>query len=108
MKTVTILYILNQFLKSSKDNQQSQALSILSTLYQLLFQREKKIVNNLTFLSATTNDSTRIMRICLKKTRDRRSCTIRLTLNIDDLDKIVYEFKFIARLLKRAASRDLA
>ncbi len=97
MKIVTLLYMLNQFPESSKDNQQSQALSIL---HQLSFQREKKIVDNLTFLSATTDNSTRIMTICLEKARDRSSCTIQLTSNIDDLDEIVYEFKLIARILK--------
>ena len=108
IKTVTISYMLNQFPESSKDNQQSQALSILLILYQLSFQREKKIVDNLTFLSAITNDSIKIMKICLEKARDRKSCTIRLTLNTNDLDEIINEFKFIARIVKRATSRDLA
>lgn len=108
MEAVTLLYMLNQFPESPKDNQQPQALSILSTLYQLPFQREKEIVDNLAFLSATTNDSTRVMGVCLEEARDRRSCTIRLTSNTGGLDEVVYGFKLIARILERAASRGLA
>jgi hypothetical protein len=106
MQIIALLYMCNQFLESSKDNQLSQSLSILSVLYQLSFQREKKIVNNLTFLSATRNDSSKVITICLEKARDRDNCTIRLTFNTDDLDEIVYEFNLMTRILKRTASRD--
>ena len=111
MKAVTLLYMLNQFPESPKDNQLSQALSTLSTLptlYQLPFQREKEIVDNLAFLSATTNDSTKVMGVCLEEARDRRSCTIRLASNTDGLDEVVYGFKLIAKILEQAASRGLA
>jgi len=104
MKVVTLLYMLNQFPESPKDNQQPQA---LPTLHQLSFQREKEIVDNLAFLSATTDDSTRVMAVCLEEARDRSSCTIRLTSNTDGLDEVVYGFKLIARILERAASRGL-
>ncbi len=70
MKVVTLLYMLNQFPESPKDNQQPQA---LPTLHQLSFQREKEIVDNLAFLSATTDDSTRVMAVCLEEARDRSS-----------------------------------
>ena len=104
METITLLYMLNQIPESPKDNQQPQALSILSTLYQLPFQREKEIVDSLAFLAATTNDSTRVMAVCLEEARDRSSCTIRLASNTGDLDEVVHGFKLIARILERAAS----
>ena len=107
MEAVTLLYVLNQFPESPKDNQQPQALSILSTLYQLPFQLEKEIVDNLAFLSATTNDSTRVMAVCLEEGRDHSSCTIRLTSNTGDLNEVVYGFQLIARILERAALRGL-
>ena len=107
MEAVALLYMLNQFPESPKDNQPQQALSILSTLYQLPFQREKEIVDSLAFLSATTNDSTRVMAVCLEEARDRSSCTIRLTSNTGRLDEVVYGFKVLARILEGAASKGL-
>jgi len=107
MKTITLLYMLNECFESSKDNQSSKALSVLSSIYQLLFQCEKQIVKNLMFLSATTHNSTRVTTICLEKARDRRSCTIRLTSNNDDIDEIVLEFKLMTKILKQAVSRDV-
>lgn len=107
MKAITLLYMLNECLESSKDNQQSTTLSVLSSIYQLSFQREKQIVKNLTFLSATSNDSSKIMTICLEKARDRRSCTIRLISNNDNIDEIMLEFKRMTKLLKQEASKDL-
>ena len=67
MESITLLYMLNECPESPKDNQQSQTLSVLSSIYQLLFQREKQIVENLAFLSATTNDSARVMAVALRK-----------------------------------------
>jgi hypothetical protein len=61
----------------------------------------------LAFLSATTNDSTRVMAVCLKEARDHNHCTIRLTSNTGDLDEVVDGFKLMARILERAASRGL-
>jgi len=105
METVTLLYMLNDCPESPKDNQPSKALSILSSIYQLPFQCEKQIVENLTFLSATTHDSARVTAICLEEARDRRGCTIRLTSNNGDIDEIVRGFKLMAKILEQAASR---
>lgn len=107
MEAITLLYMLDQIPESPKDNPQPQELSILSSLYQLPFQREKEIVDNLAFLSATTNDSTRVMAVCLEEARDHNHCTIRLTSNTGDLDEVVCGFKLMARILERAASRGL-
>ena len=87
MEAITFLYMLNECPESSKNNQQSKTLSILSNIYQLSFQREKQIVKNLAFLSTITNDFVRVMAVCFEKTRDRRNCTIRLTSNNGDIMK---------------------
>ncbi|KAL9116797.1 MAG: hypothetical protein Q9187_006674 [Circinaria calcarea] len=105
MEAIALLYMLNQFPESPKDNQPPQALSILSALYQLPFQREKEIVDNLAFLSVTRNDPSRVMAVCLEEARDRGSCTIRLTSNTSDLNEVVYRFNLMVRILERAASR---
>ena len=82
---------------------------IFSTLkhVQLFFQHEKQIVKNLTFLSAITNDSTKIVTICLEKDRDRRNCVIRLTSNNNDFDEIMHKFMLIAKNLNKKVLRNL-
>lgn len=107
MAAITILYMLNECPESPQDNQQPQTPSILSSIYQLPFQREKQIVENLAFLSATTNGPARVMAVCLEEARDRGSCKIRLTSNTGDIDEVVLGFKLMAKILEQAASRGL-
>ena len=107
MEAITLLYMLNEFPESPKDNQQPNSFSIPSSIYQLPFQREKQIVENLAVLSATTNDSAKVMAVCLEEARDRRSCTIRLTSNNGDIDEVMLGFKLMAKILEQGASRGL-
>ncbi|KAL8924983.1 MAG: hypothetical protein Q9172_002412 [Xanthocarpia lactea] len=51
LETITLLYMLKECPESPKDYQQSNSLSVLSSIYQLPFQREKQIVENLAFLN---------------------------------------------------------
>lgn len=106
MKTIIFFYTLNEFLKSSKENQQSKTLSLLSNIYQLPFQCKRQIVENLAFLSNTTNDFVKIMPVCLEEICNRHNCSIKLISNNDDIDEIVFEFKFMTKNLKQAALRD--
>ena len=107
MEAITLLNLLNEYPESPKDNQQSQELSAHSTIYQLSFQHEKEIVDNLAFLSATTNDSARVMAVCLEQAPDRGSCVIRLTSNTGDVDEVMLGFKLMAKILEQSASRGL-
>lgn len=105
MEAITLLYMLNECPGTPQDNHRPQTLSVLSSVYQLPFQREKQIVENLAFLSATTDDSTRVMAVCLEEARDRHSCTVRLTSNKGDIDQVVLGFNHVAKILERGASR---
>lgn len=105
MEAIALLYMINQCPESSKDNQLPQKFTNLSASYQLPLQREKEIVDNLAFLSATKNDSTRVMAVCLEEAVNGNSCTIRLASNTGDLHEIVNGFNGLARILERAASR---
>lgn len=107
MEAITLLYMLNECPESPKDNQQSKTFSVLSSIYQLPFEREKQFVENLAFLSATTDDSARVMAVCLEEARDHRSCTIRLTSNNGDIDEVVLGFKLMAKVLEQGASKGL-
>ena len=64
-------------------------------------------MENLAFLSATTNDSARVMAVCLEEARDRGSCTVRLNSNTGDVDEVLLGFKLMAKILEQAASRGL-
>lgn len=59
------------------------------------------------FLLVTINNSTRVIIIYLEKARDRDSYIIRLTLNTNNINKIVLKFKLIVKILKQVALRDL-
>ena len=107
MEAITLLYMLEKCPESPKDNQPPQSLSVLSSIYQLPFQREKQIVENLAFLSAITDDSDMVMAVCLEEARDRGSCRIRLTSNIGDTDEVERGFKLMAKVLEQAASGGL-
>lgn len=106
-ETITLLSMLNECPESPKENPQSKDLSMLSSIYQLPFQRERQISESLAFLSATTHDSTKVMAVCLEEAHDGRSCTIRLTSNNGDIDEVVLGFKLMAKILEQAASRGL-
>lgn len=59
------------------------------------------------FLSATIDNSTRVIAVYLKEARDRSSYIIRLTLNTNSLNEVVYKFKLIVRILERVVLRGL-
>ena len=107
METITLLYMLNEYPEYPKEHRQSENFSVLSSIYQLPFQREKQIVENLAFLSATTNDSANVVAVCLEEARDRRSCIIRLTSNNGDVDEVMHWFRLIAKILEKGSSRGL-
>ena len=104
---IILLYMLNHVPESPKDNSQPQGLSMSSTLYQLPLKREKELVDNLAFLSATTNDSTRVMAVCFEESLDHRSCIIRLASNTGNLNEVTHGFEQVARILEQAASRSM-
>ena len=106
MEVIVLLYMLNQFPENERGNQQPQGLP-MSSLYQLPLQCEKEVVDNLAFLSATTNDSTRVTAVCLEESADHRSCIIRLASNTGNLDEVAHGLEHVARVLQQAASRGM-
>lgn len=64
-------------------------------------------MENLAFLSATIDNSAKIMAVCLEKARNRRSYIIRLTSNNSNVNKVVLGFKLMGKILEQAASRGL-
>lgn len=74
-------------------------------MHQLPIDRESEIASNLAFLSATSDDNTQIMTVCLEEHTSRIGMTIRLAANTAVLEEVVDGFKSLTRILEGAAQR---
>jgi hypothetical protein len=71
----------------------------------LSISREKEIASNLAFLSATSDESLKVMAVCVKEHCNREGITIRIASNTGDLSAVIREFMTLARILEQAARR---
>lgn len=76
-----------------------------STQYSLPLSREIEIASNLAFLSATTDNSLRVMAVCVEERSSGSGMTIRVASNTGDLIEITKEFRKLAGILEQAARR---
>ena len=72
---------------------------------RLSISREKEIASNLAFLSATSNESLKVMAICVEEHCNGEGITIRVASNTGDLSAVVREFVTLAKILEQAAQR---
>jgi hypothetical protein len=72
---------------------------------QLSVVREKEIACNLAFLSATSDDSLKVMAVCVEEHCNGRGITIRVASNTGDLSAVTTGFVRLARALEHAARR---
>jgi hypothetical protein len=72
---------------------------------QLSVVREREIASNLAFLSATSDDSLKVMAICVEEHRNGKGITIRVASNTGDLLAVIRGFVKLARVLEYAARR---
>jgi hypothetical protein len=73
--------------------------------HRLSVSREQEIASNLAFLSATTDDSLRVMAVCVEERLDGRGSTIRIASNTGDLAALTSGMRRLANVLERAARR---
>lgn len=71
----------------------------------LSVSREQEIASNLAFLSATTDDSLRVMAVCVEERPDVRGATIRIASNTGDLTAVTSGMRRLANVLEQAARR---
>ena len=81
------------------DNQ-LQASSV--TPRTLSFETERDIVDNLAFLSATSDDAENVTAVCFDEGFQSESCTIRIAMNSGKLSSLAADFRKVARVLERA------
>ena len=72
---------------------------------QLSVEREREIAGNLAFLSATSDDSLKVMAVCVEEHCNGRGITIRVAANTGDLSVVTTGFVRLARALEYAAQR---
>ena len=71
----------------------------------LSISREKEIASNLAFLLATSDESQKVMAVCVKEHCNREGITIRVASNTGDLSAVIREFMTLAKILEQAARR---
>ena len=81
--------------------------SLISTdsTHRLSILRENEISSNLAFISAVSDDSLKVMGVCVEERLDGEGMTIRIASNSGDLSKITDGFKNLAEILQKAARR---
>jgi hypothetical protein len=72
---------------------------------QLSVVREREIACNLAFLSATSDDSLKVMAVCVEEHCIGRGITVRVASNTGDLSAVTVGFIRLARALEHAARR---
>ncbi|CZS92490.1 uncharacterized protein RAG0_03089 [Rhynchosporium agropyri] len=72
---------------------------------QLSVTREKEIACNLAFLSATSDESLKVMAVCVEERCNGKGIIIRVAANTGDLSTVTAGFVRLARVLEHAARR---
>ncbi|KFY42047.1 hypothetical protein V494_02643 [Pseudogymnoascus sp. VKM F-4513 (FW-928)] len=73
---------------------------------RLSIARETEVASNLAFLSATSDNSLKVMAVCVEKNISGEGVTIRIASNTGDLSGVTSGFKIFARILEQAARRE--
>ncbi|KAH6668873.1 hypothetical protein B0J14DRAFT_152312 [Halenospora varia] len=81
------------------------ALDVGST-HHLGIERECEIASNLAFLSATSDDSKRVMAVCIEEHPNGNGITIRIASNSGDFSEVIKGFRMLATILEKAAQRE--
>jgi hypothetical protein len=63
------------------------------------------IASNLAFLSATTDDSLRVMAVCVEERADGRGATVRVASNTRDLTAVTKGLKMLTIALEQAVRK---
>jgi hypothetical protein len=72
---------------------------------QKLDELPEEIASNLAFLSATTDESLKVMAVCVEEHYNGEGITIRIASNTGVLSAVIQEFMMLAKILEQAARR---
>jgi hypothetical protein len=106
-ENITLLWLLNEEPEKPAENSLPQHLlkDTESPSRQLTIERERDLVDNLAFLSASSDDPRKVMAVCVEEHQDTQGLTIRMASNAGDLQPVKDAFTRIATILERAAAK---
>lgn len=104
-ENTTLLWLLNEEPEKPAENSLPQHLlkDTESPSRQLTIERERDLVDNLAFLSASSDDPRKVMAVCVEEHQDTQGLTIRMASNAGDLQPVKDAFTRIGTILERAA-----
>lgn len=102
IETITLLWALNEIPERSGKNDFPKD---FDRDRKLTIERETEIVDNLAFLSASTDDPNRVMAVCVEEDPGHNRLVIRMASNTGILDEVEEGFNEIARALEKASLR---
>lgn len=105
MENITLLRTLNEVVEPPAENVIPDD---EKSWRQLPIEREKTVTELLAFLSATHDDNSNIMAVCIEEVRDHDHLTIRIASNTGDCAYARNGLDEMARILERAHSRGTA
>ena len=75
--------------------------------WRLPISREIQLTEDLAYIASTTDDSNKVMAVCIEEGADKTSIVVRVASNAGDLVSIVQNLQGIADLMVRAARRGI-
>jgi hypothetical protein len=77
---------------------------VTSSSRVLSLRREKELVEILAFLSATTDDPSKIVALCVEESQNGKALAVRMAVNNGGLVNVKEGFEKMARILERVAT----
>lgn len=105
LENITLLWTLCQIPGKPKENRIRQ---VHDEGRQLSWDREKQLADIFAFISAWTDDSARVMAVCVEENPEKTGMIISLASNSGDLSHVTQGFNDIARILEQASFRSKA
>ncbi len=102
MENITLLKTLEEIVETPRENSIRE---VDNSWRQLSIEREKTIADLLSFLSATHDDNSKIMAVCIEESPEHKHLTIRIASNTGDCAYVKDGLNEIARILESAHCR---
>lgn len=106
-ENITLLRLLNEEPEQPAENPLPQHFLQGTELpaRRLTIERERDLVDNLAFLSASSDHPGKVMAVCVEEHQDAEGLTIRMAANTGDLQPVIEGFVRMAAILERAAAQ---
>jgi len=104
---IILLQLLNETFEKPSENSINE-LNIrdeTSSARVLSLRREKELVEILAFLSASTDDPSKVMAACVEEGHNSNALVVRMAVNNGGLESVKDGFEKMARVLERAATQ---